>query len=119
MRAINLASDQPSNRGADDHIRREMPLSKDSRGANSRGQPVRRNLSEWAWVLVGHDAGDRPGYGRMVRGKRDAMLKEVAKPLALVGALSSKRVLESCIHGETVDRRLARKDARLSLVLVV
>src|SRR5882672_12051825 len=96
-----------------------MLPSEDSRGAHGRGQSVCRDLCEWARILVGEDAGDGPRHGRMVRWKRDAALKKVAQSLALVGAFSSKRVLECRTNAKTVDRRLAREDTRLSLVVIM
>src|ERR1700740_713365 len=103
MCAINLPTNQPSNRSPYDNVRRKMLLPHDTRRAYSRGQSVCRNLSEWAWIFVRDDAGDGPGYGGMVRRKRIAMLKKVAEPLALVGTFSSKRVLECGINCQTID----------------
>src|SRR5216683_3651907 len=104
MRAKDLAANQPSNRTAHNNIRGKMLFSEDARCAHGRGQAIDRKLCKRTGIFVGDDAGDGPGYRRVVRWKRDAMLKKIAEPLALVGALSSKRVFECRIDGKTVDR---------------
>src|ERR1700682_2841983 len=109
MRAINLTANEPPNRCANDHVRREMLFSHDTGRAHSRSQPVNGHLRERPWIFVGDDAGDRPGDGRMVRRKRDAMFEEFTEAVTLVGTLSSKRVFECRIERKTVDRRFARE----------
>src|ERR1700687_4557801 len=119
MRAINLAANEPTNCCANDYVRREMLLSHDTGRAHSRSQSVNGHLRERAWIFVGNYAGDGPGYGRVVRRKRDPMLKKVTEPLAFVGTLSPKRVLECRIDGNTIDCSFSRKNARLSLMVIV
>src|SRR6202171_4711851 len=102
MRAINVAANEPPNRDANDHVRREMLFSHDTGRAHSRSQPVNGHLRERPGIFVGDDAGNRPGYGRMVRRKRDAMFEEFTEAVALVGTLSAKQVLECRIDGNTI-----------------
>src|SRR5260221_7683175 len=87
--------------------------------AHSRGQAVDRKLCERTGIFVGDNTGDAPSYGRRVGRKRDAMLKEVAEPLALVRAFSSKHVLECRTDRKTVDCRFSSEEAGLPMVIVV
>src|SRR5689334_5157038 len=65
------------------------------------------------------DAGDGPGHDRMVGSKGCAVLKKMTESLILVGALSSKGVLEYCVHAHTIDRRFSGQNAGFPLVVVV
>ena len=47
------------------------------------------------------------------------MLEEVAVTVAFVGTLSPKRIFECRIDGKAIDRRFAREEARLPLVVIV
>jgi hypothetical protein len=66
MRAINLAASEPANRGANNHVRREMLFSHDTGRAHCRSQSVNGHLRERARIFVGDNAGDRPCDSRMV-----------------------------------------------------
>src|SRR5258708_17998797 len=67
-----------------------MLLSEHSAGPHCCGWSVNHRLGKGTGIFMGDNAGDGPGHGRMVGRKRSAILKKVAKPLALVRALPSK-----------------------------
>src|SRR5258705_6929793 len=118
MSAIHLPTNQPADRASDQNIRRKMPFSADARCTDGSSQPVNNHLGKRTWILVSYDTSDGPGHRRMIRRKRSPMFEKPSQPLSLVRAFSSKRIFESAVHHETIDRRFSSKNARFPVTIV-
>jgi len=98
-----------------------------ARGLRDASQPWHRpyrsilrgfspNGPDISWAI--YTTGEDQATAEWSKRKRDAIAARSYRAVALVGELSSKGV-RSGIDGKTVDRPLLRKNARLTLVIVV
>src|SRR5437773_10836034 len=96
-----------------------MLLGFQPRNIHERCQALGHDRREGARVLMCDDSRYRPCRCSMLRRKRDAALEELAIAAALIGTLSSERILHSLYYHKAVKRRFPGKKPRLAPVFLV
>src|SRR5262249_14986721 len=80
MRRVDLPPDQPAHSAADQNVAREMVLTCDPGDAHACGKAITQDPGHGSRILVGQQAGGRPGERRMYRRKRRTHDRSLSKP---------------------------------------
>src|SRR5260370_34596751 len=118
---VHLSSDKPAHGATDENVAGEMSFSADSGQAHSCGQAVSQYLGHQSGILVGQNAGRRPGERRVDGWKRRIQGGPTPKlplPGTIRGTLTPGYHLERFRDHQAVDSGFARKNARLLLMIV-
>src|SRR5436190_17436638 len=119
MPAVNALRDEIADYRTNQHIGRKMLLGFQPRNIHERCQAIGHDLREGARVLMCDDSRYRPCRCSMLRRKRNAALEKLAITAALIGTLSSERVLHSLHYHKAVQGRFPGKKPCLAPVFLV
>src|SRR6266403_849867 len=94
--AENLPTGVPPESAAHDHVRGEVLVPHNPRGAHPSRQAIDQQLCHGPGIFVSDHAGDRPTNGRMSRGKGVPTLEKTSPSVPDKGAIPSRRIFKNC-----------------------
>src|SRR5271167_3800178 len=99
---VDILSNEIAYHASDEDIGRKMLAPMNPRVVHQGGQPIGHDFHERTGILVRDDSRYGPCRGRVLRGKRRAILKERPGAVALVRPLTPKRVFEGLNHHKAI-----------------